>query len=153
MREFKNDCFAMYEHGGFLERFNSPYDDQGEHNGMAFKVLNRATEKDFDLEVMPIWHVEFENGDKAYCYPEEICKVEKAEKAESPVEKTQKEEDTKYDTIYLTVRIDISYPANMNKQEARCLAYENFDYDFKLFNLASEQGMKVEGTELCDINN
>lgn len=74
--EFKNDCFDMYERGGFIGVFNSPYDDEGEHNGQTFKVLRRATTEECDLEAMPLWFVEFENGDTAYCYPEEICKIE-----------------------------------------------------------------------------
>lgn len=73
--EFKEDCFAMYEQGGFADKFDSPYDDQGEHNGMSFKVLRRATTEECDLEAMPIWFIQFENGDTAYCYPEEICKL------------------------------------------------------------------------------
>lgn len=77
LRQFKQDCFAMYEQTGFLDAFNSPYDEQGEHNGMAFKVVRRATAEECDLEAMPLWLVEFENGDTAYCYPEEICKAEK----------------------------------------------------------------------------
>ena len=76
-QEFKDDCFRMYEATGFTEVFNSPYDDDGEHNGMKFEVVRRATTKECDLEAMPIWFVRFENGDEAYCYPEEICKVEK----------------------------------------------------------------------------
>ena len=75
--EFKNDCFSMYEETGFLEKFDSPYDDEGEHNGMTFKVIRRATTEECDLEAMPLWFIEFENGDTAYCYPEEICKIEK----------------------------------------------------------------------------
>ena len=75
--EFKNDCFSMYEETGFLEKFDSPYDDEGEHNGMTFKVIRRATIEECDLEAMPLWFIEFENGDTAYCYPEEICKIEK----------------------------------------------------------------------------
>lgn len=71
--EFKNDCFKAYEETGFKDAFDSPYDDEGEHNGMKFKVLRRATTKECDLEAMPLWFVEFENGDTAYCYPEEIC--------------------------------------------------------------------------------
>ena len=78
--QFKQDCFEMYEQTGFIDKFDSPYDDIGgglhEHNGMAFKVLRRATAEECDLEAMPIWFIEFENGDTAYCYPEEICKVE-----------------------------------------------------------------------------
>lgn len=79
--EFKNDCFSMYEETGFIKKFDSPYDDIGggmhEHNGMAFKVIRRATTEECDLEAMPLWFIEFENGDTAYCYPEEICKIEK----------------------------------------------------------------------------
>ncbi len=74
--EFKEDCFSMYEEVGFTTRFNSPYDDYLWHNGMTFKVLRRATTNECDLEALPIWLVEFENGDTAYCYPEEICKAE-----------------------------------------------------------------------------
>lgn len=79
-REFKNDCFNLYEQTGFLELFDSPYDDIGggmhEHNGMRFEVIRRATEEECDLEAMPLWLVRFENGDEAYCYPEEIALIE-----------------------------------------------------------------------------
>lgn len=74
--EFKQDCFEMYETDGFIEKFDSPYDDFGEHNGMKFEVVRRATTKEVDLEAMPVWFIRFENGDEAYCYPEEICKSE-----------------------------------------------------------------------------
>ena len=76
LKEFKNDCFNMYESVGFVEKFDSPYDDYGEHNGMKFEVIRRATIGECDLEAMPIWFVRFENGDEAYCYPEEIAKLE-----------------------------------------------------------------------------
>lgn len=75
LQQFKQDCFEMYEQAGFLDSFDSPYDEQGEHNGMAFKVVRRATTEECDLEAMPLWLVEFENGDTAYCYPEEICVI------------------------------------------------------------------------------
>ena len=80
-KEFVNDCFVAYERIGFLDRFNSPYDDNSEHNGMVFRVIRRAVVRDADgnlecdLEAMPVWLVEFENGDTAFCYPEEICKT------------------------------------------------------------------------------
>lgn len=77
-REFKQDCFDLYEATGFLDAFDSPYDDNKEHNGMPFKVLRRAEEEECDLEAMPLWLVEFQNGDTAYCYPEEITKLEKS---------------------------------------------------------------------------
>ena len=74
---FKNDCFEMYEDGGFLDVFDSPYDDNREHNGMHFNVIKRATSEEVDIEALPLWFIEFENGDTAYCYPEEITKIEK----------------------------------------------------------------------------
>jgi hypothetical protein len=74
--EFKRDCFEMYETDGFIEKFDSPYDDFGEHNGMKFEVVRRANLNEVDLEAMPVWFIRFENGDEAYCYPEEICKAE-----------------------------------------------------------------------------
>lgn len=80
LRAFKQDCFALYETTGFLEVFDSPYDDEGEHNGMPFKVVRRAGEHECDLEAMPIWLIEFQNGDNAYCYPEEITKLENAKR-------------------------------------------------------------------------
>lgn len=73
---FKHDCFQMYEQTGFIERFNSPYDENSEHNGMKFRVIRRATRQECDLESMPLWLIEFENGHTAYCYPEEICTIE-----------------------------------------------------------------------------
>ncbi len=73
---FKNDCFAMYEHHGFTKKFDSPYDEGKEHHNMSFKVLRRANTSECDLEAMPLWLVEFENGDTAYCYPEEITVIE-----------------------------------------------------------------------------
>ena len=75
-REFKEDCFNFYEQTGFLELFDSPYDEYGEHNGMRFEVIRRATEEECDLEAMPLWFIRFENGDEAYCYPEEIALAE-----------------------------------------------------------------------------
>lgn len=75
-RAFKEECFHLYEMTGFLEYFDSPYDDHGEHNGMRFEVIRRATTEECDLEAMPIWFIRFENGDEAYCYPEEIALIE-----------------------------------------------------------------------------
>lgn len=30
-----------------------------------------------DLECLPMWHIQFENGDKMAAYPEEICLYER----------------------------------------------------------------------------
>ncbi len=75
LKQFKADCFELYESEGFSPTFHSPYDDTGTHNGKPFKVIRRATEKECDLEAMPVWVVTFDGeNDTYYCYPEEICK-------------------------------------------------------------------------------
>lgn len=71
---FIDDCFSCYEQKGFKETFDSPYDDHGEHNGMAFTVIRRSMEGESDLEALPIWKIRFQNGDEAWCYPKEIIK-------------------------------------------------------------------------------
>lgn len=91
--KFKEDAFQLYEQSGFLKVFDSPYDDSG-HNGMKFKVVRRAIPYnsdaknpadlgEVDLEAMPAWLVEFENGDVGYCYPEEIAVLEHTGKTPS----------------------------------------------------------------------
>lgn len=76
LSQFKNDCFEMYEQGGFLDRFDSPYDELEKRIGERFEVIRRATTEEFDLEALPIWLIKFEDGDTAYCYAEEITKIE-----------------------------------------------------------------------------
>lgn len=75
--ELVEDAFNMYEEAGFLDTFQSPYEDLGK-NGMKFKVIRRTSyiQDNVDLEQLPLWEVEFENGEFATCYPEEICKLE-----------------------------------------------------------------------------
>ena len=76
--QFKQDSFELYETTGFSDVFHSPYDDEiHNHNGKPFKVLRRATEKECDLEAMPMWVVLIgDEKEPYYCYPEEICKLE-----------------------------------------------------------------------------
>ena len=50
--------------------------------GMKFTVLGRvkdiAEDKDgADLECLPMWNIQFENGDMMAAYPEEICLAER----------------------------------------------------------------------------
>ena len=76
--DFKNDCFEVFETDGFSETFHSPYDDSTyNHNGKPFKVLRRATVGEVEIEVMPVWVVEFEGEPEPFwCYPEEICEID-----------------------------------------------------------------------------
>ena len=52
-------------------------------------------------------------------------------------------------SMYLTVRVDISYPKSMDEEEAIETAYQNFDYDFKAPDWC---GIEVFDTEICGVN-
>lgn len=80
---FVNDCFDTYEHIGFAETFGTPYTGEKKYVGMRFTVLCRVkeitedSENGADLENLPMWHIQFENGDTMAAYPEEICLAER----------------------------------------------------------------------------
>lgn len=75
--EFVEDAFNMYEESGFIDKFKSPYLEGMPDNGKTFKVIRRVSVDDgVDIENLPMWIVEFEDGTQDYCYPEEICKIE-----------------------------------------------------------------------------
>ena len=82
-RNFVNDCFDLYEHIGFTDTFGTPYTDEQKYVGMKFSVLDRVKdisqdqENGADLECLPMWNIQFENGDQMAAYPEEICLAER----------------------------------------------------------------------------
>lgn len=81
-KSFVKDCFETYEHIGFADTFGTPYDGERKYVGMKFTVLGRVKEitedKDgADLECLPMWNIQFENGDTIAAYPEEICLAER----------------------------------------------------------------------------
>ena len=81
-RQFVKDCFGIYEHIGFVDTFGSPYTEEKMYEGMRFTVLGRIKEitedkeNGADLDCLPMWNIQFENGDRISAYPEEICLVE-----------------------------------------------------------------------------
>ena len=75
-REYVDDCFSAYEEGGFMPRFSSPYKQMERFNGLPFKVVRRCDERDWDLESLPAWVIQFESGARMDALPEEICKSE-----------------------------------------------------------------------------
>lgn len=84
-RRFVNDCFDLYESIGFSETFHSPYEEYKENNGKKFTVLRRVEERipgksdgadTSDLSCLPLWSIQFEDGEIAQAYPEEICIAE-----------------------------------------------------------------------------
>lgn len=78
-KEFVNFCFEAYEADGFKDTFGTPY--VGERNlvGKKFKVVGRTgiypdEANGADLECLPMWNIQFEDGMVMAAYPEEICK-------------------------------------------------------------------------------
>jgi hypothetical protein len=74
-REFLEDLFETYETVGFSEKFWTPFDlfeRDNSYIGKPFKVIGRCKEPEFDLESLPAWEIEFEDGYKMQAYPEEI---------------------------------------------------------------------------------
>lgn len=78
--EFIEDAFNMYETSGFSATYHSiGIDDGKDFDGVAFQVIGRASyaNNDCDLEQLPMWHIEFEDGTKHMGFPEEITKIER----------------------------------------------------------------------------
>ena len=81
-KNFVSDCFDTYEHIGFAETFGTPYTGERKYVGMKFTVLGRVRElsedeNGADLECLPMWNIQLENGDTMAAYPEEICLAER----------------------------------------------------------------------------
>ena len=76
--EYVQDCFDMYETEGFADTFESPYEEFKRLNGKKYNVVRRLTTEDgIENECLPMWLVEFENGERVICFPEEICLIER----------------------------------------------------------------------------
>lgn len=75
--EYVKDAFDTYEALGFKETFNSPYAENETYGNTPFMVLGRCSyeEDNFDLEVLPMWHILFPDGQTLDAYPEEICQT------------------------------------------------------------------------------
>ncbi len=75
-RDFLKDLYDTYETVGFVNNFWTPFDLNDEDKsyvGKSFKVIGRCEEgKEWDLESLPAWKIEFEDGYKMNAYPEEI---------------------------------------------------------------------------------
>lgn len=83
---FVNSCFENYEKEGFSKVFLSPYTINSTTNrqGQPFKVLGKlqpsingnSGEDTADLETLPMWKIQFEDGEVIHAYPEEIIPSE-----------------------------------------------------------------------------
>ena len=80
-RKFVEDCFDTYEHLGFSKTFQSPYESMRKYNNLKFTVLGRVKEPSEDkdganIECLPLWRIQLQNGRIIIAYPEEICLAE-----------------------------------------------------------------------------
>lgn len=71
-----NYWFNTYEAAGFVDKFHTPYDQYKDRVGSRFVVIGRCTEKDCDLECLPMWKIRFEDGLEINAFEIEICKLE-----------------------------------------------------------------------------
>lgn len=81
-RAFVEDCFACYEQEGFAPKFWSQGGDFPQYIGKPFIVLGRVPEYDdqhkngADLECLPMWRIQFEDGTGICAYSDEIIPSE-----------------------------------------------------------------------------
>ena len=74
---FVNDCFDICEKEGFAKVFCSPYEGDEARNGTLYKVLGRVKPYDeADIEYLPMWRIQFEDGHIMCACAEEIIPSE-----------------------------------------------------------------------------
>ena len=82
-KAYVNKAFKIYEEVGFepalpdIRGFN---DEDVPYIGKRFKVTGRCKAPEWDLECLPAWNIEFEDGHKMEAYPEEICILERLQR-------------------------------------------------------------------------
>lgn len=82
-REYLGKAFDLYEACGFEETLPDDiaglYEEDAKHIGMKFRVVSRCEEGErWDLESLPAWNIEFEDGHRMEVYPEDISLLERA---------------------------------------------------------------------------
>ena len=76
-KEFVEDCFKLYEQEGFNDTFWSPFGENETYGGKPYKVIRRGTEDDgIFIEQLPVWLIQFEDGNELFAYPEELIMSE-----------------------------------------------------------------------------
>ena len=75
-RDFVNDCFDLLEKEEFSKVFWSNGGDYEEYHNKPFKVLRRLDEESCELECLPMWEIQFEDGTEIHAYPDEIIPSE-----------------------------------------------------------------------------
>ena len=79
-KAYVNKAFKIYEEVGFetvLPDVGGLNEEDVPYIGKPFKVTGRCKTPKWDLECLPAWKIEFEDGHKMEAYPEEICIFER----------------------------------------------------------------------------
>lgn len=79
-KAYVNKAFKIYEEVGFeaaLPDISGLNEEDVPYIGKTFKVTGRCKAPEWDLECLPAWNIEFEDGHKMEAYPEEICIFER----------------------------------------------------------------------------
>jgi hypothetical protein len=74
-REFVNTWYDRYEKD-FAKTFWTPYSDYNSRIGQGFEVVGRVLEDETDLECLPMWKIQFEDGEIIFAHPEEVINSE-----------------------------------------------------------------------------
>ena len=101
------DLFDTYDAIGFRNTFKnlSIYE---QYDGMRFKVLRRLEDASYiDIELQPMWEIQFEDGERIDAWPAEICKdlwpdhtVNTDVPPEFDIRKDVRQSRGTYDTVY-----------------------------------------------------
>ena len=138
--EFIEDAFNMYETSGFSATYHSIYEEEKDFNGVAFQVIGRASYSngDCDLEQLPMWHIEFEDGTKHMAFPEEITKIEREKQTLAQNLHKEEEKPIKTDTDMFD-KIKAELERKYNGEDGIMLKWNEFVEN----NLATYQYPKV----------
>ena len=78
-REYINDCFDAYENNDkFATIWWSPYWEDVPFGAKIVSIRRAEEERDqVDLDCMPMWIIQFDNGHSQAAYPEELILSER----------------------------------------------------------------------------
>lgn len=149
-REFINDYTNCCEEEGFNNVYWTPYEELKDCKGKKFKVLRRLTEKECDLDAMPMWEIQFEDGTVRGAYPEEIIPSE-MERQNCPKKYLSKKENNKMIKTWdeFKEKYDkYDYRENMSKEKEREYVNDLFSvYENEGFNKVFWSPYNNEGEE------
>lgn len=74
--EFLEHCYKLYEREGFAKKFWCNSSDFEGRIGETFKVVRRIWQEDADLDSLPMWEIQFEDGSTTVAWADEIIPSE-----------------------------------------------------------------------------